>query len=188
MADTTTQGANLAPAPRISDMRTGLTAERLRELLDYDQETGIFTWLVTRGKGLRGTIAGSAKEDGYVMIRIDRRRYRAHRLAWLHVTGEWPEEEIDHVNRQRADNRFVNLRQATRSEQQQNVLLQSTNKSGYRGVSWHERDKRWQAQIHANCKATSLGNFHTPEEAYAAYCAAAASMHTTNPFVKSIQQ
>lgn len=105
---------------RSTDKHTGLTAESLRELLHYDPQTGIFTWRVTRGNLKACSRAGSMKEDGYIRVCIGERRYHAHRLAWLYVTGDWPVEEIDHINRNKADNRFTNLRPATRSTNEQN--------------------------------------------------------------------
>lgn len=100
-----------------------LTAERLRELLTYDPETGEFRWRYTRGCRARGQIAGTVTCLGYLTIAIDGRKYKAHRLAWLHVHGEWPYPEIDHINRIKLDNRLVNLRRATRAENNANRVV-----------------------------------------------------------------
>jgi hypothetical protein len=93
-----------------------LTAERLREILGYDPETGLFTRLVRTGRIRAGEVAGTAHSRGYRSIVIDGRVYLSHRLAWLYVHGEWPPEQIDHINRNRADNRLVNLRAAKQSQ------------------------------------------------------------------------
>lgn len=99
----------------IPDYQTPLTPERLRCLLSYDQGTGLFTWLIDRGNGAcAGQRAGTVdRNSGYVLVQIDGRQYRAHRLAWLYVHGRWPRPLIDHIDRNRANNRISNLREAT---------------------------------------------------------------------------
>src|SRR4029450_2313606 len=117
---------------------TELTAERLRELLDYDPETGDFTWKVNRRCVRSGSVAGNVNcVDGYCYIGVDARRYHAHRLAWLYIKGAWPNDQIDHINGNKADNRFANLRQATHSQNQANGGRYSNNASGYNGVTLH---------------------------------------------------
>lgn len=152
---------------------TELTAERLRELLDYAPEAGIFIWRVSRGKAVAGAKAGTRSSNGYLHIGVDGRAYRAHRLAWLYVTGSWPIDQIDHINLIRTDNHWANLREATRSQNYANRRPYVTNKSGHKGVSWFKRDGRWRAAIVVNRKCTHLGLFDTREEAHAAYVAAA---------------
>lgn len=93
-----------------------LTAERLRELLSYDPETGWFTWRVTRssnGRADAGSRAGALRSDGYRHVTVDQHKYKEHRLAWLYMTGKWPEADLDHKNNTRDDNRFSNLRAAS---------------------------------------------------------------------------
>lgn len=150
-----------------------LTYERLRELFHYDPATGLFTRLVRQGHTHPGEIAGGLSEKGYVRIYIDGRKYRAHRLAWLYVTGEWPENEIDHKNTDRSDNRWDNLRPATGAENSRNRRTPSNNTSGFKGVFWQKREKRWHAVIDLNGKRVVLGRFLTVEEAHAAYARAA---------------
>ena len=150
-----------------------LTAQRLRELLSYDPETGQFTRLVSVSHGKRGSIAGGVKETGYVAIRIDGIKYRAHRLAWLYMTGAWPAEEIDHINRRRNDNRWVNLRPATRQGQCGNSV--GRGKSGIKGVTWSRPHKKWRAEIAATC----LGYFDCKHEAGAVYARAAIDRYGT---------
>jgi hypothetical protein len=154
-------------------MMTKLNASRLREVLSYDPETGAFTWLVSTARHRRiGDVAGCVK-DGYRQIGIDGRRYRAHRLAWLWMTGEWPSAEIDHINGDPADNRIANLRPATSSQNKANARKRSRNTSGWKGVSWHARDRKWRAMIGVAGRQQHLGYFDCPAEAHAAYVRAA---------------
>jgi len=112
-----------------------ITIERLRELMHYDPQTGLFRWLVTRARGaLAGSIAGWTDEHGYVVIKVDRKRYFASRLAWFYMTGAWPEKEIDHRNCVHNDNRWENLREASRSQNAFNIRLRSDNKFRIKGV------------------------------------------------------
>ena len=155
-----------------------LTAERLRDALDYNPETGEFRWKSPRKKVVVGSIAGCVSSDGYRRIRIDGDRYRAHRLAWLYVNGRWPAFDIDHINGLRADNRIENLREARRGENNQNKRSpQTNNKSGFLGVTRRKDTGRWRAAIMISRKHISIGDFETPEEAYAAYLKAKAEFH-----------
>jgi hypothetical protein len=124
----------------------GLTQARLKELLRYDCETGVFTRIQRRSsRALPGDAAGYKNNRGYVIISVDGKHYAAHRLAWLYVTASWPAVAIDHINLQKDDNRFVNLRPATSAENLRNKGLMSTNTSGATGVMWNERLKGWRA-------------------------------------------
>jgi hypothetical protein len=156
-----------------------ITQSRLKELLHYDQETGIFTWIaVTSTRIFVGDVAGSLdKSDGYVRISIDRKSYKAHRLAWLYVHDEFPPNEIDHINRVTSDNRICNLRSATRSENMHNTSIGINNTSGHVGVSWHKQSKKWMAHIRVNCKKIHLGRFDDINEATAARIAAKQKYH-----------
>ncbi|MNJ58895.1 MULTISPECIES: HNH endonuclease [Pseudomonas] len=149
-----------------------LTRERLREQLTYDPETGEFRWAVRKQKVKLGSVAGKVKKSGYVEIRIDLVSYQAHRLAWLYVTGQWPQGDIDHINRSPGDNRFVNLREASRSQNLCNVGALSTSATGVRGVDLHKASGKYRARIRANGKRIELGLFATLEEAKAAYAIA----------------
>ena len=154
----------------------GITSERLRALLDYNPETGEFTWISGRRQGKRqGKRAGCADGRGYLRIEIDGRHYRGHRLAWLHVFGKWPDGDLDHANGDRADNRISNLRSATRSQNAANMRRRRINTSGLKGVSFHRG--KWQARITKHGKARHLGSFPTAAHAHAAYCAAAREVH-----------
>ena len=157
--------------------KTNLTAQRLREVLDYNPETGKFTNKRTLGRSAAGSIAGRLHAtNGYIYIGIDRSRFFAHRLAWLHVYGEWPDGEIDHINRNKSDNRIENLRPVSHALNNQNkVLPQSNSKLQLRGVSPHR--KGFQAVITVNQKQKYLGVFATAQDASAAYWKAKAEIH-----------
>lgn len=149
------------------------TAEKLRSILNYDQETGIFTWKVSTSRRVKvGAVAGCSNGDGYLLIQLQSRKYQAHRLAWLHTYGAWPTDQIDHINRIRTDNRISNLRDVSTKQNQQNAGKRSNNTSGHPGVCWHKRDSKWVARIKHNYKAIHLGYFNTLEEAVAARKAA----------------
>lgn len=156
-----------------------VTATRLRHLLAYDADSGVFTWRVSRtGRYAKpGATAGHISAEGYVVIGVDGRVYKAHRLAWLYVHGIWPGKDIDHVNGIRSDNRVANLRLASPSENARNSIVSSRNSSGYRGVTFHKGMGKWRAQIRHNGKLVRLGFFERPDEAYAAYLSAAERLH-----------
>lgn len=146
---------------------TLLTADRVRELLSYDINTGIFTWRVSRPGARTGSQAGWS-DKGYWRISVDGQTYRAHRLAWLWVHGTWPGPELDHRNRVKNDNRLLNLREASRSENQQNRPLFKNNKSGFTGVSWHKQRSRWRGAFTVDKVTKEVGFFTTPEAAHEA--------------------
>jgi hypothetical protein len=160
-----------------------VTAEQLRSLLAYDPETGWLTWRETKGRAMRGAVAGTMAH-GYRLIRIQSRRYAAHRLAWLYVYGEWPEADIDHINGDRADNRIANLRKATRAENQQNRAIDHANTSGYPGVTYDKARQKWKAHIRKMNKTVNLGRFESAAEAGRVYLAAKAHLHTFAPMVR----
>ncbi len=143
-----------------------IDSTRLRAVLEYDPDTGGFTW--TKGN----KPAGYLHSSGYVLIRIDGVSYRAHRLAWLYVHGVWPEDQIDHINRTRADNRISNLREATPQGNAANRGARAGSKSGYPGVTWYARYNKWQACRRHGGKIKHLGYFDCPDAAHAAYLAA----------------
>lgn len=159
---------------------TPLTAERLRELLHYDADNGVFTRLISSGanRAHAGDIAGGISAQGYVYIRVDGKKYKAHRLAFLHTYGRWPTDQIDHIDGDRANNRIANLREATNSENRQN-LKQShqNNKSTLLGVSLNSKKGKFIAQISVNKRIRYLGIFPTAELAHAAYLAAKSQLH-----------
>lgn len=144
-----------------------LTQDQLKAKLRYRPETGLFYW-VRPGKfhsQRKNRVAGATNKGGYIVIRINTRLYRAHRLAWLYVYGS-PPKSLDHINRNPSDNRVENLRPCTQSQNMVNMAQRGT-KTGFRGVE--QRGKRFKAYIHANGGKIFLGSYSTPEEASAAH-------------------
>lgn len=137
-----------------------LSLDKLKSELHYDPETGIFTRKKKTPSGPIGTIAGYKRKDNVINIRCGF-QYLAHRLAWFYMTGKWPKEEIDHINGNGSDNRWCNLREATHSQNAQNVPR--------RGVSWHKRYKKWGARLCLNSISYHIGWFETEQEALQAY-------------------
>lgn len=150
----------------------------LREILKYDPNTGIFTWNKKIAKRIVvGKTAGCLR-NGYITINIFGKRYQAHRLALVYVYGHCDSYDVDHINGIKHDNRIVNLRFATRSENKQNRLsIQPNNKSGYTGVDWHKSSQGWRATITTMGKQKHLGIFDTKEKAYEAYVKAKRELH-----------
>lgn len=152
--------------------------ERVSQLLSYDPVNGIFRNRIARGKSAVGKRMGHATKYRRE-ISIDGKVCREHRLAWLLSYGTWPTKSIDHINGDPHDNRLCNLREATHSQNMANSKRSCTNTSGFKGVSCDGRrtKKKWYARIRDNGQHRSLGYFHTPEEAHAAYEAEAKIVH-----------
>lgn len=149
------------------------SAKTLRVLLTYDPMTGRFNWRRTLSNQVEaGAQAGWIEAKGYRRICIGGIGYQAHRLAWLYMTGEWPSEQIDHINLDKADNRWGNLREATNSQNQSNVGPRRQNTSGRKGVYWHKRLRKWQVSIMINRHLHFLGYRDSREDAAALYAAA----------------
>lgn len=144
-----------------------LTAERLREVLRYEPETGVFIRVDD------GRIAGGKTGTGYRLISVFGKQYYAHRLAWLYIVGEFPSLCIDHINGDRMDNRFSNLRIAEHRQNCANARRSSANTSGLKGVSWSKAAGKWQANVKRDGVNIYLGLFKTREAAHAAYMDAA---------------
>ena len=149
--------------------------EYLKSRLNYNPETGIFTWKFknnnTKGNKIfntkfGGKIAGGKVSDGYLAIGVNGKLIKTHRLAYLFMTGEWPNDEIDHINGNPSDNRWKNLRAVSRWENNRNSKIQKNNTSGLRGVSWYKNYKKWCVRIHDNNgKRINLGYFDNFNEA-----------------------
>lgn len=155
-----------------------LTQEKLKTLLHYDPDTGVLIWRAKPSRGIKvGRQAGTPTSEGYLALQINKKKMFAHRAIWFYVYGIWPEQEIDHINRNRADNRFVNLRAATRLENSHNTGKHVTNTSGYKGVTFHRRSKRWQVQLSANNKTFYVGQFTQLTDAVQARAIAEIFLH-----------
>lgn len=145
------------------------TIERLQELFSYDPLTGLVTRRIARARAAAGTVAGTITRSGYLSVGVDGGEYYIHRIAWAIYFGAWPTWEIDHANRDKADNRITNLRQASRSENIANLATSRRNTSGIKGVSFHKGAGKWTAQIKFDGKQRYLGLHETKEQAAAAY-------------------
>ena len=158
--------------------KTDLTATRLRELLHYDPETGIFTRLAAVSNIPAGSSFGSAAKNLYLRGHLDGRLYYCHRLAVLYMTGKWPPIDSEHENGNRADNRWGNLRVANRSQNKQNISAATRSASGIRNVYFDKASGRWQVKIMLDYRSKSFGYYSTAQEAGAVAIQAKASIHT----------
>ena len=149
----------------------------MKELLHYDPETGVFTRNYDRGPYKRGEPAGAITVQGYVLLNAGSDKYLAHRLAFLYMTGSFPSDVVDHINGNRFDNRWENLRPATRSQNLQNRGPQKQNTYRLKGVFYDEQRRKWLASIKHQGKAYFLGRHKTKEEAAHAYNKAAIELH-----------
>ena len=155
-----------------------ITETRLRELFVYDPLRGSFTRRAYRSPNARaGDIAGTKDKDGYVQIQIDGKIYKAHRLAWLYMTGDWPRHNIDHADLDTSNNVWANLRPATVAQNAANCGRRPFNTSGFKGVTFDKKKGRWMAQIQVARRCRHLGYHDTPDLAHAAYALAAREVH-----------
>lgn len=155
-----------------------LAYDRLHEVLNYDPTTGIFTWKIKTAKCTQiGAVAGcKEKRIGYTTIGVDKCIHRAHRLAWFYMTGKWPVKFIDHINGQKSDNRFENLREVFEDGNSQNIRKPNKrNKSGFMGVIRFQN--KWRASVTIQGKTRRIGDYNTPEEAHQAYLKAKREYH-----------
>lgn len=154
-----------------------LTQERLKEILEYNPKTGVFTYLIPRGGKSPGDQAGSINQLGYCQIEIDYKKHLRHRLAWLYIYGEFPEGFLDHVNGITTDDRIENLREATAGENQFNSRRRKDNKSGFKGVHWHKGINKWVGSVKHNKKQIHVGSFDCPKKANQAVKAKREELH-----------
>lgn len=158
--------------------KNDLTAQRLRELLHYDPDSGLFTWRIAVRHSAKkaGDTAGCVVKDGYVVVGVDSHYHKAHRLAWLYSHGVWPAGDIDHMNGNRSDNRLCNLRDASKSMNAQNVHGASKrSKSGLLGV--RKFGKKWRTAIMIDGRVKHLGTFESAEIAHEAYLKVKREIH-----------
>lgn len=165
-------------------MLTGLTAEEIRAIFTYDKEEGILRWKNASGRHGRypaGSRAGSPNAEGYFQVRVNKQSYRTGRLIWLHVTGEWPKHQVDHKDRNPANDKWENLREATTSQNKANCGKYKTEKFSchLKGVQAVQKRKsiRYRAIATKDGVRQHLGYFDTPEEAHAAYLRASEELH-----------
>ena len=141
-----------------------INQEQLKELLHYDPETGVFKWKDTFGRRAKqGAIAGCLRDNGYIYIKTRQKQYRAHRLAWLYTHGKFPEDQIDHINGIKNDNRIINLRAVSDKENSRNLSLRKDNVSGHIGVSWDTEKNKWKVTI----TGVHYGRFKSKSDAIA---------------------
>lgn len=158
-----------------------------QKLLEYQPDTGEFFWkhrpdaIHSWNTQNAGRKTGFHDRHGHIHIGVTfgrvKVRVSAHRLAWFMMTGTWPRQDVDHINGNRADNRFANLREASRQENLRNMKRRSSNTSGYKGVSWSKIMKKWKAQIRNGITNMVIGYFDSPEQAHEAWKVAAIKVH-----------
>lgn len=157
--------------------RNDLSKADVRRMFDYNKTTGLLTWKIAASKNTHiGTAVTASDPKGRIRVGINRRRYLAHRIIWLWVTGKWPSHEIDHRDTVKSNNQWNNLREATPSQNHFNIKLKKHNTSGYKGVS-RTPSGRWHVKITINYKQIYLGTFSTAKIGYRAYCNAAKKYH-----------
>lgn len=164
-----------------------LTQEELKSQLHYNPDTGIFSRILNKRTRRKSNRAGFYSNEGYLCIGLKGKYYKLHRLAWLYVYGRFPENHIDHINGIRDDNRLSNLREATPRENTQNIKIYSNNTTGYIGVTYYKRNKKYAAQISNKGKNLYLGLYETAELAHQAYLSAKANLHKFNPVPRYLQ-
>ena len=146
-----------------------LTQKELKELLHYNPDTGVFTWLVNRGPNKAGNVADNTTKKGYTRFLVGGSNYQSHRLAWLYMTGEWPRKGIDHINGVKDDNRWVNLREATQRQNLYNRESIKGSSSKHKGVYWAKWAKKWVVKARSPVKLLHLGYSDCEHEAGLVY-------------------
>lgn len=145
-----------------------LTQDYLKTLLRYEPENGCFFWTkARRGRCAADGAAGNINSPGYRCIMIDGKTHYAHRLAWLYMTGTAANGVVDHINHERADNRWENLREVTQAENLKNTGMSSSNNSGINGVCWYKSKKKWRVSITVDGRQIYGGDYDSLEDAKA---------------------
>lgn len=139
---------------------TDLDLNELRNLLNYNPETGILSWRIDRNVIKAGEPIGSLHHSGYLVFKFKKRQYLVHRIIWFGMTGKWPDDQIDHIDTIKTNNKWNNLREASHTENQRNKNInKANNTSGYKGVTWHKKRQKWRADIKVNGKSLTIGSF-----------------------------
>lgn len=149
-----------------------ITQERIKELFDYRDDGNLVRKVTVQSRSMAGQVAGGVTGEGRVLVSVDYRRYKAHRLVWLWHHGTMP-PEIDHIDGNPSNNRIENLRAVTHAQNMKNSKMPVTNTTGYKGVRYHKGNAKWTAQISINNRSKYLGSFESPEDAAEAYRSAA---------------
>ena len=167
-------------------MPSTLTHQELATLFDYEPATGRLVWRKRAGDDritkmwntrFAGTEANHQITSGHHQAHVNKKSYLVHRIAWAIYYGEWPKGNIDHIDRNPANNAISNLRIASRSQNGTNSRVRANNTSGYKGVSWYTNQKKWIARITVDGKRWSIGYFDSAEDAGGAYAIAAQRFH-----------
>ena len=154
--------------PRVEEKEM-IDQETVKKLFHYDAESGMLLWRNGNSRNVKPwQEATSSNGHGYYNVKIDGKSYLVHRLIWLYVHGNFPEQDIDHKNRVRNDNRLCNLRDVSRTDNAQNISLPSHNKSGHIGVSWYAKQNKWTVYVKVNKKNKWLGYYKNLDDAVAA--------------------
>lgn len=157
--------------------QSALSQDELKSLLKYCPETGIFVRIKDSQKYKSGHIAGHKNKGGYTYIKINYEGYLAHRLAWFYMTGNWPENEIDHIDLNKRNNTWSNLRESDSFSNNYNKKLSKRNTTGAKGIWFNKDRKKWEVRIHFKGKRIHLGRFPSAEKASKAYDDAAKKLH-----------
>lgn len=136
-----------------------LNLQDLKNKINYDPNSGVLTWKISYGGVKVGDKIGTLHHSGYLICKLGGRQLLTHRLIWFYMTGEWPDFQIDHIDTNKTNNKWSNLRLAIHNENQRNKNLQVNNTSGYKGVYWYKIKQKWRAHIKVNGKTLTLGNF-----------------------------
>ena len=154
--------------------------EEIKEYLAYDEYTGLLTWIKKSSKHSRtpiGSTVGYSKTGGYLRVTFKNIEYQIHRVAWFLKTGNQPPNEIDHHDKDKGNNVWTNLREATHSQNEHNKGKLKNNTSGYKGVTFNTVMNKWSARIGINGERVHIGYFDDPKEAHLAYCNKADELH-----------
>lgn len=171
---------------RRSDIKPLPSLERLRELLSYDETTGVLIWKMQPptsrsnigfNNKCGGKVAGTVGDGGYIMLGIGKVYYLAHRIIWKMMTGEDPVDLIDHEDTNRGNNRWINLREASNGPNIQNSRIRKDNKSGFKGVHWDKHHNAWKATLGINGKQIGLGRYKDVNQAAEVRRIASEKMH-----------